>query len=149
MAAGFTIETKNIVKLKKRMLKIADDRITDDLLTPVLKIDLEIPLSIVNQSLLGEIEELKPFGLGNPQPVFCSKDLSISDVSPMGRDNKHLKFKFYDGSKYYKGVMFNADEEYFDYKLGDKVDIAYSIKRNDFNGRTYIDLFVKDLKSSL
>jgi single-stranded-DNA-specific exonuclease len=146
MAAGFSIKKENIAILQEKLLEVANTEIPEELLTPVLKIDLEIPVNLINVALLDKVDMLKPFGLGNEQPVFVSRNLSIVDVSKVGRDNTHLVLKLSDGVGTYKSIWFGGVGLAPELCLGDKVDVVYTLNRNDYNGRTYVDLVLKDLK---
>ena len=60
----------------------------DEVFTPVLNVDLKIPSDILNVKLLSEIEELKPFGMGNEQPLFLTENFVIVNSDIIGKD-KH------------------------------------------------------------
>lgn len=146
MAAGFTIDKKNLSKFKKKLLDYADEKIKDELLVPTLNIDLKIPINVINHELLEDTEKLKPFGLGNEQPVFVSEDLGVAGVDVMGKDLSHLKISLYDGKKYYKAVYFGGAKHSNGLKIGEKIDLVYTLKKNEYNGNKYIDLIVKDFR---
>lgn len=94
MAAGFTIETSKIELLQKALEEKAEELISEDMLTRSLRIDCEIPLEIVSESLYSSIQKLSPFGMGNPEPVFASRNVVVEDMRIIGKDGKHLKMKF-------------------------------------------------------
>ena len=146
MAAGFSIEPKKISTLEKKMLEEMEKIKDKEVFTPHINVDMEIPPSNINLDLISDIEKLKPFGMGNSQPIFMSKGLKITAVDTVGRDGSHLKFSFYDGNKYYKGIYFGGAKKVSDIKFGDTIDLVYTLNKNEYNGNTYIDLFVKDIK---
>jgi single-stranded-DNA-specific exonuclease len=147
MAAGFSIKSELIEPLYDRVLALANKVISDDLLVPSLDVDLKIPINIISLDLLRKIDVLKPFGLGNEEPVFLSEKVGIMDVTRVGRESQHLIFKFYESGNYYKGIFFNSsDKEAASLKFGEKADIVYTLKRNEYNGNVFVDLFIKDIK---
>jgi len=146
MAAGFTIDGKNISKLEKKLEKYAKENINEKLLVPTVDIDLEIPVNIINNKLLKDVERLKPFGIGNEQPVFLSGNLGIVGCDVIGKDRRHVKLNLYDGEKYYKAVYFGGAEYEKELKTGEKIDLVYTLKKNEYNGKEYIDLIVKDFR---
>jgi len=146
MAAGFSIKRENISVLKERALAIVDEHIKDELLIPEINIDMKIPIELVNLNLVNTIEKLKPFGLGNEEPVFLAEDLGIAGIDKVGKENKHIKLKLYRDGKYYKAIYFDGIEGAKDLKFGDKVDVVFTVKKNEYNGSTYVDLVIKDLK---
>lgn len=146
MAAGFSIKKENIEVLKNKLIEHADSVISNDLLVPEIKIDLSIPLNLITLNLLDEVDKLKPFGLGNEQPVFVTEGLIITDISKIGKDASHLSLKITDGNSVNKAIWFGGAEKGSHLNLGDSVDIVYSVNRNEYNGKTYIDLVIKDLR---
>lgn len=149
MAAGFTIKKELLPELEKKALELAASNISDEALVPYLDVDVKIPVDLVSLELLNRLDTLKPFGLGNEEPVFMSEKVGITDVSRVGRDSQHLLFKFYDSGKYHKGIYFNsADKEAANLKFGEKADVVYTLKKNEYNGNTFVDLFIKDIRKS-
>ena len=146
MAAGFTIEKKNISKLEKQIEKYAKENISEAVFVPTITIDLEIPAAIITDEMLMEVDNLKPFGIGNEQPVFISRGLGVVNSSVIGKDENHLKLSLYDGEKYFKAVYFGGAEFERDLNTGDKIDLVYTLKKNEYNGSSYIDLIVKDYR---
>ncbi len=146
MAAGFTVETKHVEELKKRLENLAAKQITDDMLVKTLKIDMEIPLKLVTQSLWTGIGDFEPFGLGNPEPVFATRNLQVVDVRAVGAGNKHLKLLLSDGlGTSIDGIAFNMGELYSRLMSDTVVDVAYAIDMNEWNGRRKLQLKVKDI----
>ncbi len=147
MAAGFSIETKNISKLQDLLVAYFDKNIPEDLLQPVLEIDLELPASVINLDFIESLARLKPFGISNPEPRFLTRSLGLSAITKMGAKGQHYSFKLYDGSEFHKAIFFNS----FDHtvvqqlRVGDKVDVVFKVKENNFNGRKSVDLLVDDL----
>jgi len=146
MAAGFTIEKKNISKFEKKIAEYGKKNIDKDILVPSINIDLEIPVNVISNNLLNDLDELKPFGIGNEQPVFLSKDLGVVTCDLMGKDRQHVRISLYDGERYYKAVYFGGAVSCKDLNAGSKIDLVYTLKKNEYNGNRYIDLIVKDFR---
>jgi single-stranded-DNA-specific exonuclease len=146
MAGGFTIKEENIPEMMEKVGSFIDKEYKDEIFIPVLDIDLEIPAGIIITELLDKIDELRPFGMGNPQPVFLTKDLGIVSADIIGRDRTHLKLKLYGGGKYLKAVFFGGAGFEKDLKTGEKIDVVYTLNKNEYNGNTYVDLIVKDFR---
>ena len=146
MAAGFNIKKENITTLKNRMLSVVDEHISEEALIPDLIVDLKIPIEIVSLNLVNEIERLKPFGLGNEEPLFMSENLGVAEINSMGKDNQHLRLKLYQEGKNYKAVYFGGGQYAKDLKFGDRIDIVYSLKKNEYNGNVSVDLVLKDFR---
>jgi len=146
MAGGFTIEEKKIPEMKKKVSEYIKKKFDNDVFNPVLDIDLKIPSDIVSVNLLEEIEKMEPFGMGNEQPVFLSEGLGVVSCDVIGKDGSHLKLNLYDGKKYQKAVFFGGSRFEKDFEIGGKVDLVYSLSKNEYNGKTYVDMIVKDYR---
>lgn len=144
MAAGFTIETQRIEEFKTVLIKSASAQIADELLVKTLKIDLEIDFPIISQKLYDQIQKLAPFGMGNPEPVFMSSNVSVENLKMVGRDSKHLKLALKQQGTLFDAIAFNYQDK--NLKTGDKLKIVYSIDNNIWNGRSRLQLKVKDVK---
>lgn len=147
MAAGFTVETKNIPKLQKKLEALAEKELDDDKLIRVLKIDTQIPLSAVTQTLWNSLQSLAPFGFGNYEPIFASRNVRVSDVRLIGATKKHLKLKVHEplSREVFDAVAFNMAGEYGKLQSDALVDITYTIDMNEWNGRRNLQLKMKDI----
>lgn len=145
MACGFSITEENKLKAFKEKLSA---KVTAELagktLIPKLEIEAVLEVSDINLALADEISKLEPFGQGNQQPRLASYNLLIEDISLMGFDNQHIKLRL-------SGIWalaFGGAEQYRDFKIGDRVDIAYYLEVNEFNGRREAQLKIIDLRLS-
>lgn len=149
MAAGFTIALENISALREGLQDYFSKNVSQDLLVPVLDIDLEIPFEELNLELVESLDALKPFGIKNRQPMFVSTNVGISDITLVGKNKRHVSFKFYAQGQYVKGIYFGGaeDEIVATLNVGDRVDVAYTLAVNEFNGSRNVNLFVKALRA--
>ena len=168
MAAGFTVETEKLSILQKTLESLAEKTLDKEKLTRTLRIDCEIPLSIISHNLYDEIAKLAPFGMKNPEPTFVSKNVIIEDMRVVGREGKHIKLLLSchpersEGSQLdsspstsargqndnivFDGIGFGMGERAQEFHIGDKVDIVYTIDENEWNGDKKLQLKVKDLR---
>lgn len=145
-AAGFTVETKNLGFLQKKLEDLAEAILTDTHLTRKTRIDAQIPLDFINEKISESIRNLEPFGMGNPEPIFLTRDLIIESLRIVGSDGKHLKLQFRNQNSKVKidGIYFGAGEDK-NLKIGDKVDVVYSISENVWNGNKRIEIKLRDI----
>lgn len=151
MAAGFTIRKEKIEVMRQKLLEAAADAIDKDLLVPVITVDMKIPLNLVGSSLVAEIERLKPFGVGNKEPIFTSMGVGVGSINTVGRDNSHISMQLMFEGMGYKAIFFNGSEklEELGVGVGDRVDVVYSVRENNYRGKVYVDVVVKDLRLSV
>ncbi|MGH7245614.1 MAG: single-stranded-DNA-specific exonuclease RecJ [Candidatus Levyibacteriota bacterium] len=148
MAAGFTIATEKITLLQETLEKLAQEKVTDDMLQRILKIDCELPLEIVDKNLFVKIQSLSPFGMGNVEPVFASSVL-IRGIRTIGKEGNHLKLTLSPASKTpitFEAIGFGMGEYAENIHEGDEIIIAYTIDENTWNGKTTLQLKMKDIK---
>ena len=146
MAGGFTINQKNIPEMEKKVSEYISKEFDDEVFIPVLDIDLEVPGKFVDIEFLENIDKLKPFGMGNEQPIFLSREMGVVNVDVIGKNKDHLKIRLFDGGKYHKAVFFGGVDHVEDFVVGEKVDIVYTLSKNEYNGNKYVDLIVKDFR---
>jgi len=147
MAAGFSIKREDIPKLQKFLEEYSQKNITEDMLVRKLAIDLSIPAKIIDEKLLNKLDLLRPFGMGNREPVFASNKLNVTGVNIVGKQQNHLSLRLLDGDKLIKAIYFNyADYQKEEISTGDTINVAYTLKRNEYNGRVYTDMVVKDIR---
>lgn len=145
MAAGFSIETKNIAIFTKKINQLAGKILTDDILQRRLRIDCEINFDLLTRQLLNEVSLFGPTGIGNPEPVFISKNAEVLDTRLVGKDGKHVKLKIKQNEHILDSIYFGGGEIYSKLTPGTKVDVVYSLEENVWNGYRNLQLKVKDL----
>ncbi|WP_412559513.1 single-stranded-DNA-specific exonuclease RecJ [Winogradskyella sp. MIT101101] len=147
-AAGLTLLQENYEGFKTKFESIVKDTIDPKLLTPELKVDLEIELSQIDHKLFRILRQFAPFGPGNMSPTFMTQGVKDTGWGKcVGQDDKHLRFT--------ATQSLHDNMVCIGFGLGDKIDfiksrkpfsIAYSIDENHWNGNTSLQLKLKDIK---
>ena len=148
-AAGMSLSLENVEAFRKKFEEVVAGSIQEHMLTPKLNIDLEIDLDRVSPKFMSLLKQLAPFGPGNMNPVFVSRNLVAEDVRTMGADESHLRFKpAQQGVKHLmlQAVAFKMGKLYDELSKGKPFDMAYTIEENHWNDRVYLQLNVKDIK---
>jgi len=147
MAAGLTIKEGNIEQFKNLVNEIAGEMFSDKDLTPEILIDYKIESIKMLSQLVQELEMLKPYGEGNPVPLFVFRGLTIKDVSLLG-NGKHITMRLSDGVDIVRGIGFNIGFIINYIAVNEKIDIICSVEKNLWNGTEYIQLNIKDIKKA-
>ncbi len=145
-AAGFTVRNANLPLLIEQLDFLAAEKLAGLDPRPVLVPDLEISLWDLKPEIIGYMQWLQPTGYGNPEALFVSRNLRITRSRTVGRESAHLKLTVTDGFITYDAIAFNAGD-WIDH-LPPRIDLAYTFELNEFNGRTSLQLNVRDLKPS-
>jgi len=150
MACGFNLVAANLPAFTEKMKTIARRDLEKLELEAKLKIDCEISLAEASRTLFREIKKLAPFGQHNPEPKFLSENTQIKDIIKMGLNSRHIKFRFGPSSDIRAGgvwgIGFGQAEDWRDFKIGDLVDIVYTLDENEYNGNTNLQLKLIDVK---
>lgn len=163
MAAGLSVKEENISLLRKALNSKCT--LSDEDIIPVIKIDSPLEIKYLDESLVEEIESLRPFGKGNGSPLFSVKNIKVSRVFFIGKEKNFMKFRFgIPGTfGYVEGLNFDKYEEFKDMftdKYGEEkflklvdsgyadfnMDIIYYPTINEFNGKRNIQLNVKNFR---
>ena len=147
-AAGLTLDPKNYSAFKNKFEEVVKASIDKKLLIPEITVDLELELSEITPKFFRILQQMGPFGPQNMKPVF--KTTSVRDNGygkTVGADKSHLKLN----------IIYGADKKTYNaigFGLGNKIksikgdfDIAYSLDENEWNGRTSLQLLLKDIKN--
>ena len=144
MAAGFTVENRNLAELATRLKEIALRELSQRDLHPVLRADMEIPLRELRPELLKDIDALEPTGLANREAQFVSRDVQIVRCKAVGNESQHLRMAVSDGRITYDAIAFRQGA--WAGKKPERVDLFYTYERNSFQGKDSLQLNVKDIR---
>jgi single-stranded-DNA-specific exonuclease len=144
-AAGLTVREENIDLLREQMQKFSDRMINENDLTPTLEIESEISLRQLDAKFLKWLKLLAPYGPQNMRPIFVTRNIEIlGDVGIMG--NNHLKLKVKNDGIVIDAIAYNFGKLKNEIKpYGQKMDAAYVIEENTWNGQTTIQMRIRDL----
>ncbi len=150
MAAGFSLATENIEQLQKQMEELAESEVLDSLLERELRVDMELPLSLIDAKLYSELQTLSPFGLGNPEPTFVST-AEVVDVKCIGKDRSHVKMLVEaEGLQSpLESIGFGMYAQCEKLKPGQHIEMVYTVDENHWNNRVSLQLKLKDVKSDV
>lgn len=154
-AGGLTLEASQVEPFRKAFrlaVKKQVDLLGDEtVFQPKTIYDAEIKFSDMNYELLDELNSLEPYGMGNSEPIFFSKDVLIEKVSFLGKEGKYLKFQLIQNGIPLEAVMFSKAKdtmEAYDNALDRYFHVPCEFlgypQINDFNGK--IQLILKDIK---
>ncbi len=146
-AAGLTMEASRLPEFRARINAYADAVLEPDHLRPRLRIDGPLHLKAITPDLVRGLEAVGPFGLGNPRPVFHATPVEIVD-GPRALKERHLKMTFSQEGRRFRAIAWRAaDRVEFLEKNRAGVNLAFSLERNEYQGETYLELNVADIKA--
>ena len=143
-AGGFTIREENISLLKDKLNMIAYKYINENSLTKVIKPELQISLSEINNTFYNQLCILGPFGIGNPKPIFWSRKCLIKEIYYL--NGNHIKFILSDGNKSIEALKWNSINYNNNFTRNELVDLAFYIELNKWQNKKKIQLNIIDIK---
>ncbi len=137
-AGGFSFLTKHLRQVKSRLAHYACGQLSVDLLKPLIKLDVQASLGEINHILYEQIDHLHPCGIENPDPVFWTPNVQVVDQQTVGRNRDHLKLVLSTGGgATIKAIAWRWGEYY---PLPGRLDVAYKLKQNEWQGVSTIEL---------
>jgi len=146
-AAGLAIRRERIPELRRCLNEHAASCLTEDDLVPALCIDAEVPASGLGFQLSQDLRVLEPFGAGNPRPVFSTRGFKILS-EPQIIKEQHLKLRVAGGDhRPFEAIWWRGLEETKQPpQINQRVDLAYELEANRWNGDIRLQLNVKDMR---
>ena len=149
-AAGLTMAEKHIDEFCDRINKYVAEKLTKDLMTPVVELDAKLDFSQITPKFVRILKQFQPFGPGNTTPLFLTENVyDHGSGRKVGVCGLHMKLDLIQESKPYMpmtAIAFNMSDS-FDYiKAGNPFDICYSIVENYYRGNTSVQLRIKDIR---
>jgi single-stranded-DNA-specific exonuclease len=146
MAAGLSIDPKNLDALRERLNSVAQRTLKPTDLEPPLRLDAEVGLSEIGLEGLAQLDRLRPTGQGNPAVQFCARGVSHARaLRRMGKEQQHVKMWLTDGAITHEAVWWRAGDQSL--PVG-QFDLAFAPQINRYNGRTCVQLKVLDWRPS-
>jgi single-stranded-DNA-specific exonuclease len=140
-AAGFTVP-----QLERQLLTLAKAQLAGLDLRPHIDIDAQVTLSDLTGETFKQIQQLAPFGSGNPLPAFVSRHVEIVELRQIGSRNEHLGLKLRQ-----EGIVWDA----IGFRFGSRaqemtafLDIAYNLDIDRWNGAEKLRLKLLDFAPS-
>lgn len=151
-AAGLSMKEEYVEEFTRRFEEYVASNIEPDQLIPQLEIDAVINFHDITPKFFRVLKQFAPFGPNNQKPVFCTKRVYDYGTSRLvGKDQEHLKLELIDthSENIMNAIAFGM-YEHNDYIKGlNPFDIIYTIEENNYNGNSYIQLQVKEIRPSL
>lgn len=144
-AAGVLIENSKLHEFRNRLSDLVGEYTKENELSADIDVECELSHNFVSYKTAESITMLQPFGKSNVAPLFCIRNVIISEIFPTS-NNKHLRIKFMIGNKNVTGFYFGKSLIEFDYRENDLVDIVCEVNVNEYRSSKSLQLVVHDLR---
>jgi len=146
-AAGLAIQREHIAEFRRRLNEHAASCLTEKDLAPMLSIDAQVAPEALGFQLSQDLAALEPFGAGNPRPVFATRGFRVLS-EPQVIKEQHLKLRVAGGdNRPFEAIWWRGVEEVEQTpRPNDRIDLAYELEANRWNGDIRLQLNVRDMK---
>lgn len=143
-AIGLLITKDNIKGFKEKINKLAKEKLKMEDLLPGLDVDMELGLTSLTEGLAQEIKTLEPFGAGNFEPLFYTRNLKLK-TQPQVLSRDTLKFWVTDGKVTCQVIAFGMASLKDSLLNAEYLDLVYSLAIDNWQQRNTLILEAKDL----
>jgi single-stranded-DNA-specific exonuclease len=136
MAGGFSLPTASLLAFKQRLSQFSHKILQIEQLKPLIKIDTIIDFKQITLELFQQIDSLQPWGIGNELPVFWTPNVRVVEQKTIGKNHLKLLLAQSDNTRI-KALAWRWGEYC---PLPTRLDVAYKLKENTWNGNTTIEI---------
>ncbi|MFL2629076.1 MAG: single-stranded-DNA-specific exonuclease RecJ [Flavobacteriaceae bacterium] len=147
-AAGVTLYSKKLDEFKKLFEENVKSSISEDQRIKSVYYESEIKFTDITNKLYRILNQLAPFGPKNSQPLFVThKCLDTGGSRLVGKEKNHLRLEVVDNDGVeISGIAFSKAKHILEIKKQKKFSILYSIDKNEYNGKSNIEINVRDFR---
>ncbi|MFW6139904.1 MAG: single-stranded-DNA-specific exonuclease RecJ [Acidobacteriota bacterium] len=145
LAVGCEIDHNKFDAFRESINNYAALEINEEALIRKIHIDAKIDFRRLTTTFLKEISRLKPYGVGNPKPIFLSEKVCVAS-SPRILKGKHSKFILRKDERVFEALGWGRKDWADRIKQGDWADIVYSLHSNEYLGKKRLNLVLYDIK---
>lgn len=146
-AAGLSLREENLKEFKRRFDDLSLRTIAPEMMLPQIKVDSRLDFKDIDYKFIADLMNFAPFGPDNLNPIFATKDVMDYGTSKLvGKQLEHIKLEMIDktSAQLLHGIAFRQQHK-FPLIKGGHFDICYTLEENTHNGKTNIQLYVKDI----
>lgn len=145
MAAGFSAETAKLAELVQSLQEAARIEITEALLSPTMEVICKLPEELVNLDVAQLLQQLRPYGQANPEPLFLLENWKVLSVRTIGKQSQHRKYLIQSPSGAIKVDLlhWNVDEANSTWSVGSQQNFVCTLNISTFRNTETVSLVLK------
>ncbi len=148
IAAGFRILPTAIDAFRDNFCALAARHLGVQPPPHRLTLDAEVPLSALTPGVMQAIEQLEPYGAGNPPPLLLADRLQVVNTKKVGDGERHLSLRVKQNGKELRGIAFGMGDRCDELmSQGGQCCLAFTPRWNEWNGYKNVEIEVKDFQA--
>ena len=147
-SGGFSIANEKIHLLESELVRACERMNREEGKDERIEIDAALSLNDVNWNTHKEIEQLAPFGIGNPKPAFLFENIEIVEVSEFGKEKNHLRLGFKNSrglAVQSIGFFMGKDSFGVPFDIGARINLVATMEKSMFRNRPELRLRIVDI----
>ncbi len=146
-AAGLTMDPANLPAFRRRFEEVVASTIQEESLTPVVEVDVAVPLSAINSRFFNVLKQMAPFGPENQRPVFSTSNARVfNSLSSFKERHLRLLVSEEESDTVFQAVAFDMAHHFERISMGDSFRMAYTVEENNYNGNNSIQIKIRDIQ---
>jgi single-stranded-DNA-specific exonuclease len=141
-AGGLSINADKLELFAEAFEACARQALSQEDLLPLLEIDAQLNFTEIGFRLARELDILKPFGVGNPEPLFLT---AAAEVCERKVFSAGVRYRLRQDGRVLGAVIFGVDDD-FPGRPGESIDVAYRLSENEWNGASSVELKIVDVR---
>lgn len=148
MAAGLSFAPDQKDAVITALRTTAKEVVQPEHLMQTLTIVGYVSPELITTKTVASLQQIAPFGIGNPRPVFCVTNVLVREVVHMGKEKNHVRLKCSADGFDFTVIFWRAGKRFVAEQLqGQTVEIAGVLDVNNWNGREYVQIIGKDIRT--
>lgn len=143
-AGGFSLPAGNLAAFAERLRTFAHQCLEPEHLKPLIKVDAQAQFAQLTAELYQQIDSLQPWGIGNDFPIFWTANARVLEQRVVGKSHIKLTLTEAGGTGEIRQAIAWRWGSYF--PLPTRLDIAYKLQENRWNGETRIELEIVGMR---
>ena len=146
-AAGLRLPADNLPAFALAFDQYCRHALTPEQKERVTWIDAEVPLGMLSVKLVEELDQIEPYGIGNPKPVLATSGVRLlGEPKLVGERKNHVQMRFRHGDVVVKAIAWNAADRYKSLAPDTLCSLAYHPSINEWNNRRDVQLEIRDIQ---
>jgi single-stranded-DNA-specific exonuclease len=144
-AAGLKLPASLVPEFTSRFDAFCAATLTPDQMRREIVLDAEVRLGELTYEVVSAVESLEPYGVANPKPLLLVENVRL--LGPpriVGQRKNHLSFRVEQGGVNRKAIAWNLASRADELAPGAPCSVVFTPTLNEWNGRTEVQLEVKD-----
>jgi len=146
MAAGLKIREENIADFQNAFESVIRRISQPEDSTPTLPIDSELDFGTISDGLIDELESLMPFGIGNPEPLFMTTNVSVVSSKIVAKKHRRMTLRqsLTPNKPTFQAIQFNTDSQVSNKRNFSR--IVFKLRWNRWKDTKTVQLMVEDMR---